>query len=278
MCPRPATSPADIPPSRMEMTSSRPHTPRHGDEDEEDPSPPESRASPSFSFHEEKRMLKSDEYFLSHKLARLPPAALSISTSPSASMYLDPLASPSYTMNQHRPLQLDEEEEAYAAKDDEEPESSSQAFPGKRRSTMLSPSGVENGDLDPAGILIHRVERDKDERLDLEEEKRERAIDGMSPIPLENDRVNNPQFDTGELAPVQGLRDARNRECEVWWCCVRARVRGCSRTSPWTGRPWASGVLVVWGGLQPVSRTISTTLIASAICATGHTPTPRPRA
>ncbi|BEJ16660.1 hypothetical protein CspHIS471_0600610 [Cutaneotrichosporon sp. HIS471] len=49
----------------------------------DDDTPPE-RNSPSFSFHEERRLLKSDEYWLVHKIPRLPPPALS--TSPSASV------------------------------------------------------------------------------------------------------------------------------------------------------------------------------------------------
>ncbi|WWC86266.1 AMP deaminase [Kwoniella dendrophila CBS 6074] len=44
-------------------------------------------------------------------------------------------------------------------------------------SSMLSPSGPEDGDLDPAPTLIHRRERDKQEELDLEEEARERELD-----------------------------------------------------------------------------------------------------
>ncbi|WVF70620.1 hypothetical protein IAT40_005412 [Kwoniella sp. CBS 6097] len=49
--------------------------------------------------------------------------------------------------------------------------------PHQRQSSMLSPSGPEDGDLDPAPSIIHRQERDKQERLDLEEEAREREMD-----------------------------------------------------------------------------------------------------
>ncbi|WVQ97308.1 hypothetical protein IAU59_004419 [Kwoniella sp. CBS 9459] len=45
------------------------------------------------------------------------------------------------------------------------------------QSSMLSPSGPEDGDLDPAPSIIHRQERDQQERLDLEEEARERQMD-----------------------------------------------------------------------------------------------------
>ncbi|WRT64147.1 AMP deaminase [Kwoniella shivajii] len=47
----------------------------------------------------------------------------------------------------------------------------------ERQSSMLSPSGPEDGDLDPAPSIIHRQERDKEEALDLEEEGRERNLD-----------------------------------------------------------------------------------------------------
>ena len=43
-------------------------------------------------------------------------------------------------------------------------------------SSMLSPSSPEDGDLDPAPSLLHRRERDDQERLDLEEEMRERVM------------------------------------------------------------------------------------------------------
>ena len=41
---------------------------------------------------------------------------------------------------------------------------------------MTSPSGPEDGDLDPTPTLLHRKEMDAQERLDLEEEKREREL------------------------------------------------------------------------------------------------------
>ncbi|WWC99695.1 hypothetical protein V866_006600 [Kwoniella sp. B9012] len=51
-----------------------------------------------------------------------------------------------------------------------------QVNPVERHSSMLSPSGPEYGDLDPAPSIIHRQERDKQEELDLEEEAREREL------------------------------------------------------------------------------------------------------
>jgi len=47
---------------------------------------------------------------------------------------------------------------------------------GYTTSGMLSPS--EEDDLDPAGTMIHREELDDQEKLDLEEERRERRIGG----------------------------------------------------------------------------------------------------
>ncbi|WVW82319.1 hypothetical protein I302_104325 [Kwoniella bestiolae CBS 10118] len=69
-------------------------------------------------------------------------------------------------------------------KDDHEEESDfssrfqrqAQINPAERHSSMLSPSGPEYGDLDPAPSIIHRQERDKQEELDLEEEAREREL------------------------------------------------------------------------------------------------------
>ena len=43
-------------------------------------------------------------------------------------------------------------------------------------SAMLSPSSPEDGDMDPAASLLNRRERDDQERLDLEEEMRERVM------------------------------------------------------------------------------------------------------
>lgn len=45
-----------------------------------------------------------------------------------------------------------------------------------KESTMLSPSGPDYGDLDPAPALVHRQEMDAQERLDLEEEKKEKEL------------------------------------------------------------------------------------------------------
>lgn len=185
MCPR--ESPAGYTPTPID-TSMRDVPPRDTDSPlpDSDPSPPESRASPSFSFHEERRLLKSDEFWLSHKLPRLPPASLS--TSPG-----DTMGSFHNMSAMARTLELDDEEGQEAA-DGNHP------LPPLRASTMLSPSLPEYGGLDPALILHHRQERDRDERLEEEEEKRERMLDQMSSLPLAGgggDKMNQT-VDTGE--------------------------------------------------------------------------------
>lgn len=177
------------------------------------PTPPQTRASPSFSFHEERRLLKSDEYWLSHKLPRLPPAALA--TSPTASM--DALMqstrsnasasgtqqSPTKSTSQHPPSDESEEEE------DLGPHGTG-AYHGlasapARGNSMLSPSGPEYGDLDPIDVQIHRNELNYDERLGLEEEREERAF-GMDDAYLPSgdgdrhhqDELHEAAVDTGE--------------------------------------------------------------------------------
>jgi AMP deaminase len=156
-------------------------------EPDSDPSPPESRASPSFSFHEERRLLKSDEFWLSHKLPRLPPASVATSPTMEASM-----ASVAGLAACARTLELDDEEGEEAAL-------GQRPLAPLRPSTMLSPSLPEYGGLDPALVLLHRQERDQDEQLDLEEEKRERMLDQMSSLPLASgDKITQQTADTGE--------------------------------------------------------------------------------
>lgn len=170
------------------------------------PTPPQTRASPSFSFHEERRLLKSDEYWLSHKLPRLPPAALA--TSPTASMDAlmqstrsapeDTKPSPSHML--HASDESEEEE-------DLGPHGTG-AYHGlgapARSNSMLSPSGPEYGDYDPIGIEVHRNELNYDERLGLEEEREERAL-GMDDAYLpggedrhKQDELHEAAVDTGE--------------------------------------------------------------------------------
>lgn len=151
-------------------------------DEDEDETPPESRASPSFSFHEERRLLKSDEYWLAHKIPRLPPAALS--TSPSASIAaLDGLSLSRYDYN----------DDKTDGGDDPNP---------RRQSTLLTPT--EDGD--PSAVPRQRVEMDQDETLELEEERRERKLEGMAAGGLPAD-----QFDTGESPRLPHIRMYRRR-------------------------------------------------------------------
>lgn len=129
---------------------------------DDDETPPESRASPSFSFHEERRLLKSDEYWLAHKIPRLPPAALS--TSPSASIAaLDGLSLSRYDFRDDKTDGGDE----------------------SRQSTLITPTE----EMDPSAVTQHRERMDTDERLALAEEREERQLDSGLPA---------DQFDTGE--------------------------------------------------------------------------------
>lgn len=162
--------------------------------------------SPSFDYHEERRLHLKDEIWLSHHLPRLPPPALSESVSSLASS-LDAIrpgrhrtapgdislggqsidASPS-AFHPRAPVnaavdqdQLRRLNQPWKNPDEEadtryQNVSAVQAFPG---SSMMSPSGPEDGDLDPAASFIHRTELDDQERLDLEEEARERKISGV---------------------------------------------------------------------------------------------------
>lgn len=149
----------------------------------DDETPPQSRQSPSFSFHEERRLLKSDEYWLAHKIPRLPPSALS--TSPSASVAaLDGLSLSRYDFRD------DDKTTDGGDGDENQP----------RQGTMLSPT--EEG-YDPVNVMKHRVEMDKDERMELEEERRERELDGSMPA---------DQFDTGESPGVASEVIGERRE------------------------------------------------------------------
>lgn len=168
------------------------HTPTTPIDNEEDG--PTAHISPSFDYHEERRLHLKDEIWLSHHLPRLPPSAISDAESSLASSSEPPKAIPERRKSVHIPGGGDVPDPRAAAfprgssipKADGEwlsrtPEterryqhiSAAQAFPG---SSIVSPSGPEYGDLDPAASLIHRQELDSQERLDLEEEAREREL------------------------------------------------------------------------------------------------------
>jgi AMP deaminase len=146
--------------------------------------------SPSFDYHEERRLHLKDEIWLSHHLPRLPPPALSESVSSIASLdgtrTLRTKTAPSETVPSSqtidaspsafhpRGMTIPAGEARAGGEEVKEGKSwTDRGFPG---SSMLSPSGPEDGDLDPAPTLIHRTELDEQERLDLEEEERERML------------------------------------------------------------------------------------------------------
>ncbi|WVR05899.1 AMP deaminase [Kwoniella sp. DSM 27419] len=183
------------------------------------------RQSPSFDYHEERRLHLKDEIWLSHHLPRLPPSSVSEAgssvskgdqqstsfksrngmtpgqmlnhnegagpTSPLAhtSTLTPSKASPGEVDLGERGRNLEQGgggmamRESSPSKDQEEADlshrfqSQAQIHPSPRQSSMLSPSEPEDGDLDPAASIIHRQERDAQERLDLEEEARERQMD-----------------------------------------------------------------------------------------------------
>ena len=182
------------------------------------PEPEEDRpgrihASPSFDYHEERRLHLKDEIWLSHHLPRLPPPTVtegggSASVSPESTLRpTTKRATPANLVLQHddpnsaspsafhpRPNHLrpygDQDPHDGVSPADPSPfklrstspndvatahprASAIEAFPG---SSMLSPSGPGDGDLDPAPAMIHRQELDDQEKLDLEEEETERAL------------------------------------------------------------------------------------------------------
>lgn len=234
----PTSTPISIP-----LSSSGPDTPLSPDPEGYRPINPSS--SPSFDYHQERRLHLKDEIYFSHHLPRLPPPALPQSipgsgasqqqgsdayasrassgpaspvdtrnnilaagpgsglrgpmgTRPTANAPVMPLStgmSPiafhtrnlgdsiasmrdlnlgsSYTQGMHQGSSDGERNLYYQA------ESGPEHDPEGSRSTMFSPSAPEDGDLDPRRSFIHRTELDSQERLDLEEEARERMLMGQ---------------------------------------------------------------------------------------------------
>lgn len=184
------------------------------------PPTPAVHSSPSFDYHEERRLHLQDEIYFSHRLPRLPPPALeqsvtsgnnwasvqsssagrsengvSADASPSA---FHPVA----PFTQMRSLTLDEEEaEEHGEGEDEEASqarSPMEMSGGKEVEYDGLPSGSRAGhptyetptsrlaapfsDADAKTQLLDRKEQDEQERLDLEEEKRERLLaEGIAP-------------------------------------------------------------------------------------------------
>lgn len=232
------SKPLDIP--------SNPHTP---DPDPEDFTLPiQSNPSPSFDYHEERRLHLKDEIWLSHHLPRLPPPTLtSISTShKSGESDPSPSAFHPHSMGQ---VDLDEGSSSHLQNGgssmsmssnttDVNPTANGKYNPPpppvpppktsrhqSRQSSMLSPAPM--GDMDPAASLIHRRELDEQERLDLEEEKRERGISAMKgdlgdagkdilADDLEGDRIDTMKgVEKGEWEVFSALSCVDHNSC-IW--------------------------------------------------------------
>ena len=161
---------------------------------EMDDEQPDLGTSPSFDYHEERRLHLKDEIWLSHHLPRLPPAALSESVSSIASNSESSRAA--RTSNFPAPIEiggqaLDASPSAFHPRGMSIPRSDGNlqgvaqreaevrrgfqpvSFPG---SSVLSPNGAEFNETLPPPSMIHREELDDQERLDLEEEEREREL------------------------------------------------------------------------------------------------------
>ncbi|ORY32318.1 hypothetical protein BCR39DRAFT_523929 [Naematelia encephala] len=154
-------------------------------------------ASPSFDYHEERRLHEQSATWLAHHLPRLPPAMVGVSTSPKSlrSARVDRAGPPS-DIPGGKDAKSDPSPSAFHPKSDDKENQAVDIGPsaggnlqqgGNRmsfegyehegdqgQSAMQSPSPFN--DLDPAPTMIHRREIDTQERLDLEEEDRERAL------------------------------------------------------------------------------------------------------
>lgn len=185
--------------------------------------------SPSFDYHEERRLHLKDEIWLSHHLPRLPPPALSesVSSVASSSEISRPGRSGNVPADVHVGGQaLDPGLSSFQPRGMSAPNADSPvqgmprreadvhrgfqpiSFPG---SSVLSPPGVEEHDTHPAPTMIHRTELDDQERLDLEEEERERelgtkgALAGLVGLNLEAEREKlRASATTGKAQPEPG--------------------------------------------------------------------------
>lgn len=146
-----------------------------------EPSPPESRASPSFSFHEERRMLKSDEYWLSHKLPRLPPPAQESEADEEIDEEISPRTARSLIFE-------DADDDPGRAAGD-----GLHVPRHERPSTMIGGHGA-GWEYDPSVS-----EMDPDERLALaEEESEKRLLEAQTPTGMPDE----PKFDTGKSKDI----------------------------------------------------------------------------
>ena len=166
-------------------------------------------SSPSFDYHEERRLYLKDEIWLSHNLPRLPPATLSDSTtvafvsSEGSSTPKANLASPKRSSGHSvtsDPASKEEEAEvgggigikenlrnggagmsstSSSSAGGDDIAVRSERLRSDLSSDMLSSSLPEGAEIDRTSTLIHREELDVQERLDLAAEKQERLISEM---------------------------------------------------------------------------------------------------
>ncbi|ODN84531.1 AMP deaminase [Cryptococcus amylolentus CBS 6039] len=196
-------------------------------------------SSPAFDYHQERRLHLKDEIWMSHHLPRLPPTSVSEAGSSvrteTGTSYKNKMApgdyleftSPSARVRQLSPKasfkNITQPEfgnvarggDGMALDDTQEAPNEEEDFAGafQRRasiqpepqSTLLSPSGPEYGDLDPAASIIHRQERDQQEALDLEEERKEKelALKGLAGIEGGQLSQKAPQEAPKEHLPVE---------------------------------------------------------------------------
>jgi len=154
------------------------------------------RASPSFDYHQERRLQLKDEIWLSHHLPRLPPKTdedgahagpkAGLSTSPGrsrttphelmigVSQALDP--SPSAFHPPKQEIELGNVQRGGRSMSMDDDEGDEEEEEDHRHGPMLTP---DMSSMLPQDTMIHRTELDDQERLDLEEEAREREISGQ---------------------------------------------------------------------------------------------------
>lgn len=171
--------------------------------------PPHAHSSPAFDYHEERRTHLKDEIWMSHHLPRLPPpsaseAGSSVRTDAGTSFksrmapgdyfdtssptgpgrQLSPKASFNPSVLRANMSNVEKGGEGMTMREQDAGPDVNDLGTALRQatlrldkeSTMLSPSGPEYGDLDPGPVLLHRQERDAQERLDLEEENQEKEL------------------------------------------------------------------------------------------------------
>lgn len=224
------TSPVQETAPRLPSPTVAPLTPPADDEDQAR----QTRSSPSFDYHQERRLHLKDEIWLSHHLPRLPPhtsddigaAKGGPSTSPKRAR-----TTPKDIMVNHDANVMDPSPSAYhpprdeldlpnlqrggrslSLDDDDDGEHVRADVRKEREKRDLLPPAF-NGDMDPRPAMIHRRELDDQERLDLEEERRERELNGQGYIggaPAAPGATAGAAIQPGELGPSFHQLHSRN--------------------------------------------------------------------